>query len=331
MTIKEISKLAKVSQAAVSLALNNIPGVSEETRNLILRIAEKYGYNKKNNNNKRIIFIKYLSSGLAVEKNGDFITRLIDSLEQTASNLGYNLTIKNILAVNFLQEIKNINFSDYDGVIFLGTEADEKNIESLIDINIPVVAVDNMFENKYIDSVVMDNWGGIRQGINYLFSMGHKNIGYIDSKIKFSNFEHRLDAYIHEMNKHKLNFKEENVLKVTPNLEGSYMDILNYLKKNKDNLPSAFIAANDTIAIGTVKAFKEVGLQIPKDISIIGFDDIPFCSMLDKPLTTIKVFKEKMGEMAVKLLDERINSMSDEKIKMLSMTKLVERESVLKL
>ena len=70
MTIKEISKLAKVSQSAVSLALNNRPGVSEETRNLILDIAEKYGYNRKNNNRKKIVFIKYLNSGLAVEKNG---------------------------------------------------------------------------------------------------------------------------------------------------------------------------------------------------------------------------------------------------------------------
>ena len=233
--------------------------------------------------------------------------------------------------MNFLQEIRSINLSDYNGIVFLGTEADEKDIESFADISIPIVAVDNMFENKYMDSVVMDNWGGIRQAVNYLVSMGHKNIGYIDSLIRFSNFDHRLDAYIYEMRKNNLEYSEENILKVTPNLEDSYTDVLDYLKRNKGQIPTAFIAANDTIAIGAVKAFKKYKLKIPYDVSIIGFDDIPFCSMLDKPLTTIKVFKEKMGEMAIKLLDEKINNPSDEKIKMLSMTKLVERESVLKI
>ena len=326
MTIKDLAKIAKVSQTAVSLALNNKPGVSDKTRKQIIELADKYGYNKKGINRKRIIFIKYMNNGLAVEKNGDFIAKLIDSMEKAASNLGYDLTIKNTLSVNFFQEIKGIDFSYYDGAIFLGTEADEKDIKAFKNINIPIVAVDNMFENKYIDSVVMNNWGGIKQAINFLTSLGHKNIGYIDSTVHFSNFDQRFKAYVYESERLKL--ERKYILKVTPNMEDAYIDTLNYLKKYSDKLPTAFIAANDTIAIGAIKAFKEYKLKIPDDISIIGFDDIPFCSILDKPLATIKVFKEKMGETAIKLLDERINNPSEEKIKVLSMTKLVKRESV---
>ncbi|KAE9632059.1 LacI family DNA-binding transcriptional regulator [Defluviitalea raffinosedens] len=331
MTIQEIAEIAKVSKATVSLALNNKAGVSEETRNMILEIANKYGYNKKTSSNQKrnILFIKYIGSGAAIEQNGDFIATVIDAIEKTASNLGYNLIIKNIISSEFQMEIANIHFEDYTGVIFLGTEAHSEVVELLQDIPVPIVAVDNLFEKNDIDSVVMDNFGGIYKAVRYLISLGHKKIGYIDSTIKFSNFAHRVDAYYKSIKDFGLE-KDQPVVCVTPNLEGAYIDMLKHLKQWKGEMPTAFLAANDTIAIGAVKALREVGLSIPDQISVMGFDDIPFCTMLDKTLTTIRVYKEKMGEIAVKLLHDKINSSEKEFVKILVRTNLIERESTAK-
>lgn len=331
MTIKKISEIAGVSQAAVSLALNNKPGVSEETRNMIIEIANKYGYNKKQSiQSKNILFVKYVGNGAAVEQNGDFIARVIDSIEQTSGNLGYNLIIKNVLAAEFQTEIRTINFDEYVGVVFLGTEATTEDLNLLQKVASPIVVVDNMFASDDVDCVVMDNCGGIHQGMEHLVNLGHTKIGYIDSIVRFSNFDHRTEAYYKGIQEFSLEANQP-VIQVSPNLEGAYADFLNYLSKWEGELPTAFMAANDTIAIGAVKAFKEFGLEIPNQVSIIGFDDMPFCTVLDKALTTIRVHKERMGSLAVHLLDNKINDPSEGNVKMLVVTKLVERESVMKL
>jgi len=333
MTIKEIAKIANVSQATVSLALNNRPGVSDDTRNKIIQIANQYGYIKKNNSRTKkqnILFIKYIGSGVAIEQNGDFIARIIDSIEESASNLNYNITIKNIIAKEFDTTIKFMSFDEYEGIIFLGTEADTKDIIYLRkNVKIPIVAVDNIFGNYDIDTVLMDNYGGIDKAIKHLTSLGHRKIGYIDSTLRFENFNNRTEAYHKSLSKYRLE-KNQSILYVDPSLEGAYMDTIKYLKKGIKGEITAFVAANDTIAIGAVKALREFGIKIPAEVSIIGFDDIPFCSMLDKTLTTIKVDKEGIGSLAVNLLDNKINYSFDATAKILVTTELIKRESTSK-
>lgn len=331
MNIKEISKIAKVSQATVSLALNNKAGVNEETRNKILEIANQYGYTKKASSPKKnILFIKYIGSGAAIEQNGDFIARVIDSIEYASRNLGYTLIIKNIMESDFQSEVKNIDYEEYAGIVFLGTEAKSEDISLLKDISVPIVAVDNIFENHDIDTVVMDNFDGIHKAVSYLVSLGHTKIGYIDSLIRFTNFDQRTEAFMKSMKAFGLD-KNPLILNVEPNLDGAYQDMLKHLRQMPGEMPTAFVGANDTILIGAAKALKASGLKIPSQISVVGFDDIPFCTMMDKPLTTVRVFKERMGELAVKLLHDKINSPSEETVKMLVTTKLIERESTARL
>ena len=327
MTIKDIAELAGVSQSTVSLALNNKTGVGEETRKLIMNIATQYGYNKKSVPIKRnILFIKYIDNGAAIEQNGDFIARIIDAIELAASNVGYNLIMKNIQAVDLENEIREISFEDFAGVVWLATEIRTNHVELLTNISIPVVAVDNMLENHDIDSVVMDNYGGIFTITKYLYELGHREIGYIDSTVRFSNFDQRTEGYLRAIKQLGIPKKEHYIKIVQPTLEGAYNDMLKELETGAE-LPTAFVAANDTIAIGAIKALRQKGIEMPSQMSVVGFDDIPFCMMLDKSLTTMRVHKEKLGELAVKLLDSKINNPSDECIKIIVRPKLVERES----
>ncbi|MDF2877187.1 MAG: transcriptional regulator, LacI family [Clostridia bacterium] len=327
MTIKEISELAGVSQATVSLALNNKAGVGENTRKLIIDIAAQHGYSKKTNVVKRnILFIKYMGDGAAIEHNGDFIARIIDAIELAASNSDYNLIMKNIQSTDVENEVREMCFEDFVGVIWLATEINDKHIELLLDMPIPIVAVDNMLEHYDIDSVVMDNYGGIFTMIKYLYELGHREIGYIDSTVRFSNFEQRTEGYFRAIEQLDITKNAHYIKVVKPTLEGAYHDMIKHLEDTK-TFPTVFVAANDTIAIGAIKALRQSGLKIPQHISVVGFDDIPFCMMLDKSLTTMRVNKERLGQLAVQLLDSKINEPSDECIKMIVRPKLIKRES----
>lgn len=326
MTIKQIAELAGVSQATVSLALNNRPGVGEKTKQCIWDIAIQHGYKKCETEKKSLLFVKYIEDGEAVEQNGDFVARMIDAIEYTASSLNYKLVIKNIQKGEFEKEIKSIHYEDFSGVILLATELQSHMAKHIEQLSIPLVAIDNMFEDYDVNSVVMDNYGGIGTAVRYLYDLGHRRIGYIDSKARFSNFQHRSHGYYKAIESLQMDYKEEDIKYVYPSLEGAYGDMLKLLKENTD-LPTAFVAANDTIAIGAVKAIKEVGLKIPNDLSIIGFDDIPYCLMLDQGLTTMRVDKERLGALAVELIDDKINKASKEIVKMLVRTKLIVRES----
>ncbi len=328
MTIKEIAEKAGVSIATVSLALNGKSNVKEETKQLILELAKEYGYNKKIIKPKKsILIVKYVSSGIAIDKNGNFITELIDAIENTASRYEYNIAIKNVMESEWEKDLASINQEDFAGIIFLATEAQEDVAIAMNKMDIPVVAVDNMFEYTDIDSIVMDNRGGIYDAVKYLYHLGHRDIGFIDSYINFDNILQRVEGYQKAVERLQLTYKEEYKVTIGLTLESAYQDMLTQLHRGI-KLPTAYVAANDTLAIGVIKALKEFGIQVPQQISIVGFDDIPYCVGLDKPLTTMKVSRDKLGEQAIKMLVGKINENHKEGIKLLVRTQLVERESV---
>lgn len=328
MTIKEIAEKAGVSIATVSLALNNKGNIKKETREQILKIASEGGYSrKKSESKKNILLIKYVNSGISIEKNGDFVAKIIDSIEFNASENGYNVNIKNISALDWQESIYSIAQDDFLGMIFLSTEAEDGVAEQLKDMDIPVVAVDNLFEHVNINAVSIDNMGGIYEAVKYAKSMGHKKIGYIHSSVNFDNINQRKESFQKSMALFGLEVKEEYMIEVMPTLDGAYEDMLMLLNKGRE-LPTLYVAANDTIAIGIIKALKEYNIIVPKDISVIGFDDIPFCTMMDSPLTTMKVNKKCMGEKAIQLLMENIEHPEADNIKVLIRPKLIERESV---
>lgn len=328
MTIKEISKRLGVSTATVSLALNNKPGVGEETRRLVWEMVRQSGYKKVNHMNKNILFIKYIDNGEAVEYNGDFIASIIDMTEGASSELGYNLTVKNIQSNLFATEISLIDYSLYAGAILLATEFRAEHGEILKDIPIPIVAVDNYLDRLDIDSVVMDNYGGIYKAVECLYNLSHTQIGYIDSTVRFSNFDKRTIGYRLAMNAFGLKVNPKFIKKIHPTSEQAYYDMIKLLE-SKEPLPTAFVAGNDGLAIGAIKAFKTFGIKIPEEISIIGFDDIPFSKMLDKSLSTIAVNKQLIAQTAVKTLDAKIKNDQESGLKITITNKLINRETTM--
>lgn len=313
LRIKDIAKIANVSPATISLVINNKPGVSEDTRKKILKIVDQYGYKPsivpKNDEIKGIIrFLKYKRQGYVVEQNGDFITKVIDGANRAAQELGYKIIMTNLTDEDFDKTMELIKNDPTDGIIFLGTEFTKDKNHIFDNISCPIIVVDNYMEFEAVDSVVMNNSDSVFQAIKHLDNLGHKDIGYLHSSFPISNFDQRKEGFKKSLNHLGLKVNKEYFFELTPTFEGSYNDMKELLKSGIE-LPTAIFSDNDTIAVGAMKALREYGIKIPEQLSIIGFDDISFCLMVDPPLSTIKIFKEKMGSVALERLVQKINNM----------------------
>jgi len=176
----------------------------------------------------------------------------------------------------------------------------------------------------------MNNQKAGRQAVKYLVDKGHEQIGYLKSSTIIYNFESRFKSYRESIAKHGLSFDVNHIIELEPTIEGAYRDMKKALLSiKKEDLPCSFIADNDIIALGAMNAMKEVGIEIPEEVSIIGIDDMPFCKLVSPQLSTIKVYKEEIGRHAVKMLVEQIENESECSKTVLVDTILIERESVI--
>ena len=330
ITISDIAQAANVSPGTVSNALNNKKGsISEKKRNYILKIAEEMGYFKKGKRTGTIRFIMYSRSANVV---GDtpFFSELIRGIENECSAQGFQLVVNHLNSEQLKSQMgKNLleDAISCDGILFLGTEMQEDDIGALRQIKTPFVVVDTAFNIQEFDYVVINNQDGVYEMTKHLISCGHKMIGIINSAYQINNFRERRIGFMQALKDCNLYFMDECEALVEPTIEGSYHDMKAYLKMYMESgmqMPTACFAVNDNIALGALKAFHELGLNI----SIAGFDDIPACSISSPALTTVQVDKLYLGKCAVQRLIAKLNNNAQQVQKILVGTKLVYRDSV---
>jgi LacI family transcriptional regulator len=334
--LSDIAEEMGVSIAAVSMALNNKGGIGEDTREEILKTAERMGYkarkaSKPLSEAKEPRFIKLLrikKHGMVVMET-EFFAAVIQGIETQCRKMGYQLLIANItLNDEETHQITNEYHDDIDGMISLCTELEEEDIDQLKRMPCPQVVIDRKFLWN-VNTVLMNNQKGTRQAVEHLFEKGHRKIGYLKSNTEIYNFKSRFKSYLESIERLGLECQEKYIIPLEPTIEGAYQNMKNFLSTIElDKLPTAFVADNDNIALGAMNAFKEYGINIPEQVSLIGIDDMPFCKIVDPPLTTVKVFKEEIGRQAVKLLVEEVLGDTECSKKMEVDTVLVERSSV---
>lgn len=332
--MQDIAKLAGVSPGTVSNALNDRKGVGKETKVKIIKIAEELGYfrNHKKNEEKVMRLILYKKHGYVVSDT-QFFSALLEACEKECRQNGYELLISQVIHGEHDKEnvFKIINQGKIDGILLLATEMNDEDLSYFEGIDIPMVILDSYFELKSYDYIVINNFSGAYRATKYFIDNGHKRIGMLGSSINISNFQYRNKGFKKAIEEAGLEFREDDEILVEPTLDGSYQDMKEYLKKNKGKqLPTALFAFNDIIALGAMRAMQEDGRSIPEDISIIGFDDIPFSALSNPNITTVKVFTEEMGSLAVRRLIDKINDEETVALKIEIDTKLIERSSVVK-
>lgn len=327
INIKTISKLSGFSPATVSNALNNKKGVNAETAKKIIKIAQEYGYihESKITNIKLVL---YKDSGM-IFSDSPFFAALLEGIENESRRSGYSTTIFNLYKTSsdYQERLLQILNDSTSAILFMGTELSEQDAKMFENISVPLVMLDSWFENLDFNAVLMNNVDSVFQAVQSLIDKGHQRIGYLKSSIRIQNFRFRQEGYERALHNRNLEVDTKYFFSVPPTLDGAYIEMDQILQKKPD-LPTAFFADNDIIALGAMKAFQKNGYRIPEDLSFIGFDDLPFCNVFIPALTTIRVFKQEMGQLAVQRLIELIKTNTTLKIKIQICNELIERDSV---
>jgi LacI family transcriptional regulator len=210
----------------------------------------------------------------------------------------------------------------------LGTELNDHELSFFSELQSPMVFIDTYFPISVYDCVDMDNVDGVFKAVEHLYSMGHRNIGLVKSSYETRNFKMREAGFREAMDYFSLPVQEKCIVSVDPTFDGSNRDMGKYLGR-KTSLPSAFFCMNDTISYGVIRALRASGANIPGDVSIIGFDDLPSSSLSEPPLTTIRVSTQQIGQRALEKLSERIAGLFDHVTENILISgKLVKRSSV---
>lgn len=339
MTNKEIANLIGVSPATLSLVINNKPGIADTTRHKVLFKLREHGFTDliKNANNdssmQNIGFIVFKKNGQVLDQS-PFFMLILDSMSMTARKNGYNLLYQYIDCRTPLEEqLNNLTQMNLCGLIIFATEMQLSDLHYFDKMQIPRVMLANSFPKANVDCVSINNLLGAYQAIEYLFKMGHRNIGYLKCKTDENCFSERDSGYKDAVKNLGLKLLPENIFELSFSEEKSYIEFREILSHNR-KLPTAFVADDDIMAAGVMKALKEYNITVPEDVSIIGFCDRPLCRMVDPPLTTIQIPRYSYGSMAVELLLVRIRNkeMKEENnhsIKLQLGTELVERNSVI--
>ena len=309
-TLKDIARLARVSTATVSMALNNRPGVGREKRREILKIAKKNGYHP-NLLAKALISKRSYTLGLIINNISDqFYTELAKGVEETAKQLGYDILLCSTNGDVQAQKryLELMRSRGVDGIIISTMLAKDPDIGSLVKEGIPFVCLNRVPLNRQfaenIDYVTLDNFSAGYKGIKHLWKMGHDRIGIINGDLKASNAQAILHGSRQALSDHQID-PEPGLCK-----DGRYSrDQVQELTKEfmaLDNPPSAIFAHDDDMALAAREVLLKMGLRIPEDVALMGIDDIEMGALTGVELSTISQKKYEMGSIGVKTVIKRI-------------------------
>jgi DNA-binding LacI/PurR family transcriptional regulator len=306
ITAKDIAERLQVSPSAVSLAMNGKPGVSEATRERIMTEAVRMGYSihKKeiSTTARNIRFVIFLSGKPNMEED-TLAPEILQGIESRAQEYGHNVLVSYFYADgDWAAQTLNI-CRDTAGMIVLASGMEEQHVEKARALlerqEIPVILIGNTMELSDVDCICADNLQGASLAVRHLLEMGHPDVGYLRARPRNDSFEERQAGMLHARRKFGLNDRTlMQYIDVGTTSEQAFRDVGAWLAQGGQPL-SAYFADTDVIAAAAVRAFSAHGYRIPEDISVIGFGDLPICTMIDPELTTVRVMREQMGSAAM--------------------------------
>lgn len=327
LNIRKISEITGYSPATVSNALNNKGRVRKETAKRIIEVAEELGY-KHAKKIKKVRFVVFRRNGLVID-NSQFHPAVIEGVERQAKALGYETVYNNIdiSDAGYSKAVKEILEDKESAVVLLGTEMINEDFAPFINHDERLVLLDGWCDKYFFDSVLISNTDSTYSAVEYLIGKGHREIGYIRGDFRIQAFNYREIGFLRAMNRNGIQVNKDYWATVGTKNDTAYEDMKKYLEQHK-KLPTAFFADNDIIAVGAMRALKDAGYKVPDDVSVMGFDDVSFSAVSDPPLTTVRVYKQDLGETAVRELYARLERGQICSCKIQVYTSLVERESV---
>lgn len=299
MTSQEIAKLCGVSRTTVSRVINNDPNVKEETREMILSMIEKNNYvpiasaRRLAGIDSNIIglFIMDINIGQSTSRvsKSTYFSQLANLIIDQANNLGYYVLVSIMTSEQQLIEARNLFISrTISSGIFIGAFNDPTQLNKIIELEHPIIIIDRQSngaeETPNTLVINLDNSMGGYKATKYLLDLGHRKIGHISGDLRKLSGKDRYEGYKKALEDAGITFEQGWVREGEFQEENGY-ELAQELVKNEQ--VTAIFSANDGMAIGAIKGIKELGLEVPKDVSVIGFDNIEVCNYISPTLTTM--------------------------------------------
>jgi LacI family transcriptional regulator len=328
VSMEDLAERLEISKNTVSLALRDMPGISEATKRLVLDTAKEMGYvySKSSDTAKNLCVIVSQST----RNTAGFFNHIQFGVEAEARKKGINIIIYYFDGKDeHFEAPLCIRDNIVSGIITLG-RLSRKVTSTIIGFGLPLVVVDNYFDGLNLDYVLTDNISSAYMATEYLIKNGHKKLGFLGDVKASISFYDRYQGFLKALVDYEIDLDHNYILSNISMEELTYNNMALALKEisRRGDMPSAFFCCNDAEAIALNKVLTTLTIKVPDDISIIGFDDIEFSKIITPELTTMRVEKELMGKKAVKRLVRLINSPTVPAEKLLLSTKLVERHSV---
>ena len=328
ITIKDIAKELEISVSTVSRALQNHPDISEPTKVLVRDCAKRLNY-KPNIMASNLRTSKNTTIGIVLpEVNHHFFASVLDGIEQTANEAGYNIIIcqtgenveKEILSIQTLMA------SRVAGILAGISKQTHtfQHLQEVINADIPLVLYDRPCPSLPCDQVVSDDYLGAFKAVEYLIQTGCKRIMFFSSPMQLEVAHRRYQGWRDALQRYGMPIDEEMI--VTCDSRAQAIIETPMILKQADK-PDAIFCVNDDCASGVLYAAQILGLNIPQDLSICGFSNAPLCRNTFPMLTTVEQHGVEIGKHAIIRLLKRLNG--DERIAQTEMiaTDLIVRET----
>ncbi len=304
--IRTVAKKAGVSVATVSRALQKPDVVSEKTRKKVQDAAKEVGY--RPNMMAKVFRSKKTHSVLALvpDMSNPFFARVISGIQKAAKSRGYNVILGNTLGSADIERdfARLLQTSQTDGIIQLSARypLESSENDSSNPVPVPIVNCCECVTDDSMPTVQLDNQAAGKAMINHLIQLGHSRIGVIIGPPESPLTVGRMAGYKVALHENGLEFDEKLVTEGDYSLNAGEVGAKTLLAL--EEAPTAIFCFNDEMAYGAMRSIKEAGLRVPGDISVAGFDDLPFSKYMEPALTSVRQPSVDFGDVAVEMLFE---------------------------
>ncbi len=329
ITMQQIADAAGVSRATVSRVLFSPDKVREDTRERILRIIRDLGYTYHAGaaeliKRKSFLIGLIIPTGVSIAFNNTILT-----VQQAANELGMSLMLgcSEFDAVQEKAILDQFMARRMAGIIMIGSaEENEPAIERLQNSGVPVVVIWTSPGNDQLAQIGFDNAAAASTAVQYLVDMGHKKIGLISGPFGGGRrVRARIEGYRATMRENNLPVPDSYIRSAVPSIDNGEREAIHLL--DMPDRPTALFCASDMLAIGALSAARKMGIRVPSQLSVVGFDNIQFTEHCEPPLTTVAVPEQEMSRMATHLLKQLISGEVTSRRSVWLETQLIVRKS----
>jgi len=331
VTMQDVAKAAGVSVATVSHVINRSATISPQTTKRVLDKIQALGYiireSAQMNLGNRTIGV------LVPDISNEFYATIVEGIFDEARKNNYAVMVSNLRHHHSLKSayLRSLVQNNIRGLIICGGTGDDENQILQLRKNVPIVLCDRKISGKHIDSVQTDNMSVMRRLVKQLARFGYTRIGYISEDPVMSSSRDRYEGFRQGMAENDLQINNGWVLlssQLRLSKSGEAYSLMRELLEKQEQPPQVLICSSDLIAVGVMAALRSYGLKVPRDIGVVGFDDISLAAFTQPPLTTVAQDSYHLGKYSFQMLMDRIGEPKHETREIVLQAKIVKRESV---